>query len=643
VGRPRGGAAVELHDAKGRVVARAVTDTRGLARLTGYQTPEPDENASEEGGYTSFQGYVSVVLGADRALLGINDYDPDLSPWRFNVSQAWGASRLPVAAAVFTERGIYRPGEPLFAKAIVRAGPLGALQAPGPTDSLRWVFQARADDNGAPGTLRDTTVARSDFGTADQRFVIPASAPLGQYRVLAQLRREGKWTEVAATEYRVAEYRPPEFLVDLSADSGRYFAGDSVRASVEARYLFGAPMGRAAVRWTLRQQSTWAGDVEIPNTDGFYTGDTGWWYEDLDPSSPPVQVAASGVDTLDAGGRLPLHLRLGETQRGRPSRATLEATVVDVNRQTVSASASVLVHPAEFYLGARPEGKSYFWSAGTPVSVGVIAVKPDGTRVPGVQVGGTVVRREWHSVRRDREGYGELVGEWVSDTVASCAVTTAAEPVACGFTPPAGGSYTVTFQTQDAAGRAVSTSFYRWATGKDWVPWNDESQFKMDVVPDRTRYTVGDTATVLFASPFTNAEAWITVEREGLLEQRRLTIRSGTTTLKLPITEKLAPNAFVSIIVARGRSAPPGPLDDPGRPTIRVGYAELRVTPEQKRLTVDVAPLAREYRPGDTARVALQVRDAAGAGHQSELTLWAVDQGVLALTRYQPPDPIDLQ
>src|SRR4029450_11863244 len=104
----------------------------------------------------------------------------------------------------------------------------------------------------------------------------------------------------------------------------------------------------------------------------------------------------------------------------------------------------------------------------------------------------------------------------------------------------------------------------------------------------------------------------------------------------------LAPNPFVQIVVARGRSAPPGPLDDPGRPTIRVGYAELRVTPERKRLKVDVAPIARAYRPGDTARVALQVRDAAGAGQRSEVTLWAVDEGVLALTGYRAPDPIDL-
>ena len=58
------------------------------------------------------------------------------------------------------------------------------------------------------------------------------------------------------------------------------------------------------------------------------------------------------------------------------------------------------------------------------------------------------------------------------------------------------GSYTVTFTATDRAGRRALTSFSRWASGTDWVPWNDESQFKMDVIPDKSRYSVGDTATV---------------------------------------------------------------------------------------------------------------------------------------------------
>jgi uncharacterized protein YfaS (alpha-2-macroglobulin family) len=320
----------------------------------------------------------------------------------------------------------------------------------------------------------------------------------------------------------------------------------------------------------------------------------------------------------------------------------VQATVTDVNRQSVSSSSSVLVHPASFYLGAKAEGSEWFWKAGTPVTLRVIAVRPSGERVSEVRVSGVIERREWHQVRREREGYGELVGEWVTDTVARCAVTTAGDPAPCRFTPPLGGSYTVRLSAQDERGRTAVTSFFRWAAGTGWVPWSDETQFKMDVIPDRTRYTAGDTATVLFASPFTGAEAWVTVEREGIIEQRRLMVTSGSTTLRFPVTEAWAPNVYVSIVVARGRSAAPGPLDDPGRPTIRVGYAELRVTPERKRLAVEVTSARPEYRPGDTARVGLRVRDATGTGQRAEVTLWAVDEGVLALTGYHTPDPIDL-
>jgi uncharacterized protein YfaS (alpha-2-macroglobulin family) len=321
---------------------------------------------------------------------------------------------------------------------------------------------------------------------------------------------------------------------------------------------------------------------------------------------------------------------------------TLAAEVVDANRQTVAASATVMVHPADFYLGARPQGKGWFWSAGVPVRVDVIAVRPDGHGVAGVAVEGTVARREWHTARRLRGGVYDEVGEWVTDTVARCRLVTGAAPATCAFTPRSGGDYTVTFATRDRKGRVVRTRFTRWVVGPGWVPWNDEGKFKMEVVPDRQRYAVGDTATILVAAPFTGAEAWVTVERERVLQQFRIRVTSGTQTLKIPITEALAPNAWVSVVMVRGRSAPPGTVDDPGRPTLRVGYAELKVTPEVKRLAVTVQPLRAEYRPGDTARVRVRLRDAAGRPQAGEVTVWAVDEGVLSLTGYTTPDPIDL-
>ena len=635
-GRPRAAAAVTLRDASGRVVARAVTDARGIARLTNLRRTAPRAAAAEDWESRAFDGYVEVRLGADRALVGINPWDPDLSPWRFNVSGAWGEQRRPLAAAVFTERGIYRPGDSVFAKAIVRTGLLGALRAPSRTDSVRLVFHAREE-----GRLHATVHAPSAFGTAHQVVRLPADAPLGYYTVGVELKREGDWKPVATASYRVAEYRPPEFLVDVSADTGARQSGDSLVATVGARYLFGAPMARSRVAWSLTLRTLFSWELSIPNTAGYSLGNESWWW-DGSQETGTTTVAATGTDSLDATGRHRIGVKLESPSGGRAATATLETTVTDVNRQSVSGAASAVLHPSAFYVGAKALRGSYFWPAAEARDIGIIAVRPDGRRVPGVAVTATLVRREWHQVRRERNGYAELVGEWVSDTVATCRATTAPEDAVCRFTPARPGTHMIEVRATDPQGRVVTASLVRWVTGPGWVPWNDESQFKMDVIPDRERYEVGDTATVLFASPFVNAEAWVTVEREGLLVQRRVRITDGATQLKFPITEAWAPNAFVSILVARGRSAAPGPLDDPGRPTIRVGYARIRVTPERKRLTVALAPDRAEYRPGQTARIGIAVTDRAGRGMRSEVTLWAVDEGVLALTGYRTPDPLDL-
>jgi hypothetical protein len=427
-------------------------------------------------------------------------------------------------------------------------------------------------------------------------------------------------------------------------------SGDTARFTVGGRYLFGAPMAHSPVDWSLRLQSRGYGTA-IPGAEGFTVGgSSAWWEGGFDNET---RIAARGVDTLDATGSVDLSAALPPIMDGRPASATLVASVTDANRQTVSAAASVTVHPASIYVGARTTGNAWFWRTGEPVTIEVIAVTPGGERVGGVDVAGTIVRREWHRVRRVRDGQVEQVGGWVTDTVATCNVTTREAPSPCTFTPPGGGSYSVSLTARDNEGRLARTGLYRWASGPDWVPWNDESQLKMDVITDRPTYDVGDTATVFFASPFTDAEAWITVEREHVIESRRIRIDAGATTMRLPITEALAPNAYVSIVVVRGRSAEPGPLDDPGRPTLRVGYASLRVLPVVKRLTVDVSPLESnagepepdatkpvEYAPGDTATVRVRVTDADGRGRRAEVTIWAVDEGVLALTGYGTPDPV---
>jgi alpha-2-macroglobulin len=641
-GRPRAGADVVLYDDTGRRLAGARTDALGIARMTRF-APAADAPADAEGEQRgdggNAEGFVTVTLGADRAVVPINRYDPDLAPWVFGVRDAWGASRLAVAGAVFTERGIYRPGEQVHAKAIVRDGALGALRRPQPGDSLRWLF---LDRDGEPALTR--TVALSAFGTADIRHELPAAAAIGDHSVAIAVKRQGRWQSIAGARFRVAEYRPPEFLMDLIPQRAGGAPGERFRVLARGRYLFGAPMARAVLTWEARHAPVEPWELEIPGTEGWTVGRQAWSWIDTDeqPRGHPVALA-SGTDTLDAAGEHEVSVTLPAIEDGAARRVTLTAAVTDVNRQVVGSAASTVVHPAAFYVAVRAQGNSWFWREGQEEHLSVRAVRPDGAAQGAVDVRGTLVRREWHQVRRERNGMVQLVGEWVTDTVDTCTVRTpGAGAAACPLTPAAGGMHVASFEATDAEGRRALTTMSRWVAGSGFVPWGDETQFKMELIADRERYSVGDTATVLLAAPFTEAEAWLTVERERIIETRRLRITDGATTVKIPITEAHAPNAFVSVVLVRGRSAPPGRIDDPGRPTLRVGYTELRVTPEVKRLAVEVRPLQAEYRPADTARVRVRVRDTAQRGARSEVTLWAVDEGVLALTGYRTPDPIDL-
>src|SRR5690606_34723883 len=93
----------------------------------------------------------------------------------------------------------------------------------------------------------------------------------------------GQWRTVATTYYQVAEYRPPEFLVDVVADATPRFSGDSTDLHVAARYLFGAPMAGAPVRWVVRSRAMRPWEFEIPGLEEYAVGaGYAWWEGETD-------------------------------------------------------------------------------------------------------------------------------------------------------------------------------------------------------------------------------------------------------------------------------------------------------------------------------------------------------------------------
>ncbi|HEY6878902.1 MAG TPA: alpha-2-macroglobulin family protein, partial [Polyangiales bacterium] len=194
------------------------------------------------------------------------------------------------------------------------------------------------------------------------------------------------------------------------------------------------------------------------------------------------------------------------------------------------------------------------------------------------------------------------------------------------------GLYVVRAQAKDGAGRVSRAAEYVYVWGEGTTGWGEQDERIIALHAERPQYKLGETAKILVPSPFARAEALVTVEREGVLSSERVQLGSAGT-IDVAIDQRFVPNAFVSVLLL----APLGEVRE--GPAFRVGTVELTADVSDRKLSVEVKPEAVEKRPGEELSVALAVKDAAGQPVQAELTVFAVDEGVLALTGYRTPDP----
>ncbi|WP_373048020.1 MG2 domain-containing protein [Vulgatibacter sp.] len=622
------GAELVLYDRTGTRKWQGRTDESGLARVPGLSELLPGEDR----GYRWEAPFALVTAAKDGDLgAALSQWMDGLAPVAFDLPMEWEGNERKSLGLVFPERGIYRPGETVHTKGVVRFRRLGALHKPPEGTAVELLLRSPRGDEVAK---RQVQVSR--FGTFHADFAVPADAPLGTWLVEATASLEKGEMLRWGGDFRVEEYRAPQFQVDVRIPAEVAFTGDPLQAHVAARYLFGGAMSDAKVNWSVQRSTL---DFTPPGNGGFVFGANTWWWDDERPQ-PSSEIVGGGSGSVDAKGAISLDLGKAEAPAGRSWQYTVEAEVADVNRQRVAARASIPVHPAALFAGTRVAGNG-FAEVGKEVAIELVAVSPEGTRAEGAKIALELKRRSWQSIRKKGVGgHWYTESEPVEERVSGCEVRSTSTPQRCTFTPKEPGFYLLEATVTDAQGRTQTTRDSFYVVGGGWVSWQRGDTDRIDLVADRKIYEPGQTAKILVKSPYPEAEALVTVERAGVISAERIRLTGASTTIEVPITEASIPNVFVGVILARGRVDEGGieSGQDPGRPAVRVGYTELLVEKKARRLAVEVKPDAAEKRPRERVRVDLAVRGADGSGAQAELAVWAVDEAVLRLTGYEAPD-----
>lgn len=582
------------------VLASGSADAHGLFKFALPPAAE-DQRYEELTAVVEHQGDLSF----SRKSLG-------LGPWELashaSDEQTTGTS----AAHLFTDRGIYRPGDTVQLKGILRSqSEQGLLPTRGEVELSVEDAEARVIER-ARATL-------SAYGTFDYSLRIPGSIELGT--LLFRVRR-GR--EQFDTSVEVAEYKPVELEVDTRVQKARALRGERVKAQVSGRYLFGAPARDARVFWSARYEPLWFSSEAYP---GYAFGDA--WSDDQGADAGAFALAGSGEQQLDQSGTTALDISLARAPLGGPAQLTIDATVLASGAE-VSSATRLETRPAGVLLGLKP-GRSVSESE-QPLELSLLALDLQDQPAARVALEAKLERRVYTSELVDGERRTRVSDALVG---APCRVHSQREPVQCSFTPKEPGLHVASVRARDAAGRETYTRVPIYVYGAGQASWQHEQGDPrvLTLKSEQRTYPLGELARILVPSPFRAAEALVTVEREDVLSVERVKIgQAGTVDVR--IDQRFVPNAFVSVVLLRPLASEPE-----SGPPYRVGTLELSADVSARRLAVEVKPDAREKRPGEALQVKLAVHDREGKPVQSELTVYAVDEGVLALTRYRTPDP----
>lgn len=597
---------VRVVRADGTTLASGRTDRDGVMLATGIPAYDPRRGPPQTFAFAEGEGDVGAVG---------SDWAEGIYPYNFKLP--WEPVAQPYRGYLYTDRPIYRPGQKVLFKGIVRGDDDARYTVPPAGTELTLDI---VDSRGRK--MQSSTVALNDMGTFDGELPLAMEAPLGNYYISARI---GDWG--FGVGFSVAEYRKPEFEVKIAADRDSYVHGDRIPVAASASYYFGQPLADAQVRWRVTSRNHLFSALE-----GAYQ------FVDYDllreARAEGDRVRTEGKGVLDGRGNIAFEVPADLTKDALSQQFSIEATIVDANNQETSARTEVVVHKGERYVGLRPE--RYVARVGESAAVELVVVDKDGRIVPNAPATVSFYSRKWLSVK-ERQPDGSYF--WTSkpeDTLISTrSVTTGVDGRArASLEAREAGSIRVVAEVADGRGNKMRSATYLYVSGTGFASWRMESHDRMDLIADKEEYSVGDTARVLIPAPVPDALALVTVERGKLLSHRLVRLKGNSDTLELPVPLEYLPNVYVSAIVFKGGGAG-------GIPTFKVGYGELKVATADRALKIDLKPDKTRYEPGEKATYSIRTVDSTGKGVPAELSLAVVDVAVLALAEEGKRDLMD--
>lgn len=655
-------AAIRVSTCDGNKLWEGKTDSKGIANI-------------EEQLPSDYYGHCSGLLVTARKegdlSFVLSTWTNGISPWQFNLGG--GETAAPVIAHTVFDRPLFRAGEKVSMKHFVRV-----RTGKGFNLATDLPDEATVTHEGS-GEAFDISVKWSESAGVST-WAIPKEAKLGTYSVSF---KTGRGVMVSGS-FRVEQYRVPLMKATLKPPAYPLINGNRLDIDAQLNLLAGGAAAGAPVKFRSRLVRY---PLQFPQLDDFSFGGSApkegieavepYSYDPEEGMEETSENESSGNSdqvlgypvrtqsmTLDANGGARVSFdKLPKSQE--PRALELEMEYSDPNGQVLTAATRALVLPSSVALGMKIEG---YFATKERLAFKVIALDPMGKPLKNRKIAVDAYSRKTYAYRKRLLGgfYAYEQTAEVSRAGSVCSGNTNVQGILiCDGAAPESGELILVAKSKDDQGNPAIASRELYVAGEDG--WFSASQSdRIDILADKRSYEPGDKARFEVRMPFREATALVTVEREGILKSFVTSINAKSPYIDLPIAENYGPNAYVSVMVVRGRIHPevsesfswlkrmmyrvgmflgivkempreidtrPTALVDLTKPAFKLGITPIRVGWKAYELNVKVEPDREIYKVRDKAMVKVTATYPSGkpASH-AEIALAAVDEGLLQLS-----------
>jgi uncharacterized protein YfaS (alpha-2-macroglobulin family) len=601
-GTPVAGARVDLVGVNGQPVLAATTDVGGRAHLAA-----PPQNAVRE------RRPLMLVVEKDEDMsflpLRANGRDLDLS--RYDTGGAQSAqSAQQVSAYLFSDRGIYRPGETTHLGVITRTADWKTSLAGLP------VSIEISDARGLVVSRRQMTVSAGSFD--ELAYTSQATAPTGTYEAAAYLVKDEKHREVlGTTTFRVQEFEPDRMKVQLelsAAPVAGWLRPGDVKARMTVAHLFGAPAANRRVE----------GELSVTPVLPRFTRYPDYRFQISDVLKEPYHEPLAALQTDEKGAaefNLDLKRFVGRAYRLNVLGRAFEAE----GGRNVAAQNSVIVADVPFLVGVKPDGDLTYVRRASVRRAQWLAVNQQLEPVAADKLSLEWVQRKYVSVLTEQSN-GTL--KYVSrlKTIVRNSRTVRIAVNGSAFPLPSDEPGDFDLVLRDGNGTVLNTLSYGVA-GEANVSRSLDRNAELQIQLDKPSYASGDTIEVSIRAPYAGA-GLITVERERVFATQwfKTTTTSSVQRIKLP--DDFEGNGYVSVQFVRDPAS-----DEIFMSPLSYGVAPFGANLAARTQTVTVAA-PKLVKPGTTMVIHV------APGEMSRVAVLAVDEGILQVARYRNPDPL---